>query len=136
LRIVIATLNPHKMRELGGMLSDHSLVPLPYWAADALIDVVKRLEKKPDSLHELLGLEKREHRAESRQAQNDRARLRQSADLWVDASILMRKGMSRDEALKKLLAENKFPFKLPKAIQLFEETDVIQCRFGRSVFRR
>ena len=32
LRIVIATLNPHKMRELGGMLSEHSLVPLPYWA--------------------------------------------------------------------------------------------------------
>lgn len=32
MRIVIATLNPHKMRELGGMLSDHSLVPLPYWA--------------------------------------------------------------------------------------------------------
>jgi len=32
LRIVIATLNPHKMRELGAMLSEHSLVPLPYWA--------------------------------------------------------------------------------------------------------
>ena len=32
MRIVIATLNPHKLRELGGMLSDHSLVPLPYWA--------------------------------------------------------------------------------------------------------
>ena len=32
MRIVIATLNPHKMRELGGMLSEHSLVPLPYWA--------------------------------------------------------------------------------------------------------
>jgi XTP/dITP diphosphohydrolase len=32
LRIVIATLNPHKLRELGGMLSAHSLVPLPYWA--------------------------------------------------------------------------------------------------------
>jgi hypothetical protein len=111
-------------------------VPLPYWAADALVDVVKRLEKKPDSLHDLLGLDKRGHRTESRQAQNDRARLRQSADLWVDASILMRKGMSRDAALRKLLADNKFPFKLPKAIQLFEETDVIQRRFGRSGFRR
>jgi XTP/dITP diphosphohydrolase len=32
LRIVIATLNPHKLRELGGLLSAHSLVPLPYWA--------------------------------------------------------------------------------------------------------
>ena len=31
MRIVIATLNPHKLRELGGMLSEHSLVPLPYW---------------------------------------------------------------------------------------------------------
>jgi XTP/dITP diphosphohydrolase len=32
LRIVIATQSPHKMRELGGMLAEHSLVPLPYWA--------------------------------------------------------------------------------------------------------
>ncbi len=29
---MIATLNPHKLRELGGLLSAHSLVPLPYWA--------------------------------------------------------------------------------------------------------
>ena len=32
MRIVIATLNPHKLRELGGLLAGHSLVPLPYWA--------------------------------------------------------------------------------------------------------
>jgi XTP/dITP diphosphohydrolase len=32
LRLVIATLNVHKMRELGGMLASHSVVPLPYWA--------------------------------------------------------------------------------------------------------
>ena len=32
MRIVIATLNPHKLRELGGLLASHSLVPLPYWA--------------------------------------------------------------------------------------------------------
>jgi XTP/dITP diphosphohydrolase len=32
LRLVIATLNAHKLRELGGMLVAHSLVPLPYWA--------------------------------------------------------------------------------------------------------
>jgi XTP/dITP diphosphohydrolase len=32
LRLVIATNNAHKLRELGGLLSDHSVVPLPYWA--------------------------------------------------------------------------------------------------------
>jgi XTP/dITP diphosphohydrolase len=32
LRIVIATNNEHKLRELGGLLVDHSVVPLPYWA--------------------------------------------------------------------------------------------------------
>ena len=32
MRLVIATLNTHKLRELGGMLAAHSLVPLPYWA--------------------------------------------------------------------------------------------------------
>ena len=111
-------------------------VPLPYWAADGFIDVIKRLEKKPESLPTLLGLEKPESGSESKQAQIDRARLRQSADLWVDATVLMRKGMTRDAALKKLLAENKFPFKLRKAIQLFEETDVIQRRFGRTAARR
>jgi XTP/dITP diphosphohydrolase len=32
LRLIIATLNEHKLRELGGMLTGHSLIPLPYWA--------------------------------------------------------------------------------------------------------
>ena len=32
MRLVIATGNVHKMRELGAMLAGHSLVPLPYWA--------------------------------------------------------------------------------------------------------
>jgi XTP/dITP diphosphohydrolase len=32
MRLVLATLNTHKMRELGGMLAGHSIVPLPYWA--------------------------------------------------------------------------------------------------------
>jgi XTP/dITP diphosphohydrolase len=32
LRLVVATLNLHKLRELGGLLSAHSLIPLPYWA--------------------------------------------------------------------------------------------------------
>ena len=32
MRLIIATLNAHKLRELGGMLSGHSIVPLPYWA--------------------------------------------------------------------------------------------------------
>jgi XTP/dITP diphosphohydrolase len=32
LRLVIATLNEHKLRELGGMLAGHSIVPLPYWS--------------------------------------------------------------------------------------------------------
>ena len=32
MRIVIATNNEHKLRELGGLLTDHSVVPLPYWA--------------------------------------------------------------------------------------------------------
>jgi XTP/dITP diphosphohydrolase len=31
-RLVIATRNPHKLRELGGMLTGHSLIPLPYWS--------------------------------------------------------------------------------------------------------
>ncbi|HZO59801.1 MAG TPA: RdgB/HAM1 family non-canonical purine NTP pyrophosphatase [Solirubrobacterales bacterium] len=32
MRLVVATLNKHKLRELGRMLTGHSLVPLPYWA--------------------------------------------------------------------------------------------------------
>jgi XTP/dITP diphosphohydrolase len=32
MRLVLATLNMHKMRELGAMLAGHSIVPLPYWA--------------------------------------------------------------------------------------------------------
>ncbi len=32
MRLVVATLNPHKLRELGGLLAAHSLIPLPYWA--------------------------------------------------------------------------------------------------------
>ena len=31
-RLVVATLNAHKLRELGGLLAGHSLIPLPYWA--------------------------------------------------------------------------------------------------------
>ena len=109
-------------------------VPLPYWAADGFVDLIRNLGKNPESLHDLLGVEERGR--ESKQVKTDRARLRQSADLWVDTTILMRKGMSRDEALKKLRAENRFPFKLRTAIQLYEETDVIQRRFGRSTFRK
>jgi XTP/dITP diphosphohydrolase len=33
LRIVIASRNSHKLRELGGLLAHHSLIPLPYWAS-------------------------------------------------------------------------------------------------------
>jgi XTP/dITP diphosphohydrolase len=33
LRIVIASRNSHKLRELGGLLAHHSLVPLPYWTS-------------------------------------------------------------------------------------------------------
>jgi XTP/dITP diphosphohydrolase len=33
LRIVIASRNSHKLRELGGLLAHHSLVPLPYWVS-------------------------------------------------------------------------------------------------------
>ena len=32
MRLIVATLNTHKLRELGGMLAGHSIVPLPYWA--------------------------------------------------------------------------------------------------------
>jgi XTP/dITP diphosphohydrolase len=31
-RLVIASRNSHKLRELGGLLAGHSLVPMPYWA--------------------------------------------------------------------------------------------------------
>src|SRR6185503_10238711 len=30
-RLVIASRNSHKLRELGGLLAAHSLVPMPYW---------------------------------------------------------------------------------------------------------
>jgi XTP/dITP diphosphohydrolase len=32
LRLIVATLNKHKLHELGGMLAGHSIVPLPYWS--------------------------------------------------------------------------------------------------------
>ena len=32
MRLVIASRNSHKLRELGGLLAVHSLVPMPYWA--------------------------------------------------------------------------------------------------------
>jgi XTP/dITP diphosphohydrolase len=31
-RFIIATLNQHKLRELGGLLAGHSVIPMPYWA--------------------------------------------------------------------------------------------------------
>ena len=98
-------------------------VPLPYWVADGILDIIKQVQKRPISLHDLFGLHKRRLRASGKRADADRDDLRHSGKLWREAAALISQGISRDAALRRVLQENRFPFQLRKAVELYEERD-------------
>ncbi len=102
-------------------------VPMPYWLADALLQVKSKINKQPASLHDLFGANE-VLPAAGKLAINKRRNVRLQARLYFEASRLIAAGMSKDAALKSALGLPglKNTMSARKARQLFDAQDKIQ----------
>ena len=109
-------------------------VPLPYWAAAGILDILALVQRAPVSLPNAFGLNKRKLRPSGKRAQADRNDLRDQGLLYIAARPLVAGGLSRDAALKQVLSgpEHHFPFKLRKAVELYERQDRFQQRYHKT----
>jgi hypothetical protein len=101
-------------------------VPLPYWLGDEILDIEKKVNREPSSLHELFGLEPLIP-AQGKRAATTRRDVQLRGRLWHAASELMAKSKMREEsAIKQARKELNFPYGQRKSREMFDEQERIQ----------
>ena len=101
-------------------------VPSPYWLALEVQSRIQRVFSEPVTLHTAFGLDA-EFPARGKKAATSRIFMRHRQRLWSATSELMHKeGLRLDPALRRVLAEQAFPFGPTVARRQFEIQDAIQ----------
>ena len=105
-------------------------VPLPYWLGDEILDIQKKVNREPSSLHVLFGLESRLP-AEGKRATTTRRDVQLRGKLWSKATELMAKSprMSKDSAIKQARADLNFPYGQRKSREMFDAQERIQSAY-------
>ena len=101
-------------------------VPLPYWLAREVEQRIRRVYTEQVSLHTAFGMEAL-FPARGKKANNARAMLADQQRLWCLTTQLMHaERLALDPALKRILAEHRFRFRITTARRLFEKQDLVQ----------
>jgi len=110
-------------------------VPMPYWLGAELIAIATQLHqkptgKRPDSLHQLFGMEARFPTSQTKAVKAKRD-LHLRGQLWHAASTLMAgdANLSKDAAIKQAREQLRFPYSQRKARDMFELQETIQRGF-------
>ncbi|MGA8147286.1 MAG: hypothetical protein WB870_06890 [Gallionellaceae bacterium] len=95
-------------------------VPLPYWLGDAILEIERKVNRKPASLHELFGLEAKIP-AQGKRAETTRRDVNLQQNLWYVAKGLMAtEKISADAAIKRAREQLNFPYSQRKSREMFD----------------
>lgn len=115
-------------------------VPLPYWAADGILESLNELDAKPDAtLHSVFGMENRYPVSAKRDprfkgGEKARAEWRTKQRLYMAVSWLIQaKGMAKGKAIQKAIADEKLPVCVRNAHDWYAEVEAIQQKHLRAM---
>ena len=107
-------------------------VPMPYWLADALLQVDSELVNTMQSAHDLLGLGALLPMSANR-GPLARRKLRLQRQLWLEVQRQRRAapGMAKTKAEALARIALNFPYRQRQAVTMFDEQDALQQRAAK-----
>lgn len=109
-------------------------VPLPYWAADGILESLKELDTNPvATLHSVFGMAPR-YPVSPKRGRKGRDDWRTKQRLYMAVSWLIQaEGMAKGKAIQKAIADEKLPVCVRKAHDWYAEVEAIQQKHLRAM---